>query len=109
MSQFFTISTGVINTTPMDLSANSSLILNCIRKASSDGSRLVLLPELIYVKDIYSGDYKRANTMFKLTYQSYILFGIVMSYAIMKLICFSRTKEKRIFAWAALIVLQESI
>ncbi len=46
MSQFFTISTGVINTTPMDLSANSSLILNCIRKASSDGSRLVLLPEL---------------------------------------------------------------
>ncbi|MCR5324815.1 MAG: hypothetical protein K6E85_16275 [Lachnospiraceae bacterium] len=66
---------------------------------------LVLLPELIYVKDIYSGDYKRANTMFKLTYQSYILFGIAMSYAIMKLICFSRTKGKRIFAWIALIVL----
>ena len=66
---------------------------------------LVLLPELIYVKDIYSGDYKRANTMFKLTYQSYILFGIAMSYAIMKLICFSRTKGKRVFAWVALIFL----
>lgn len=66
---------------------------------------LVLLPEIIYVKDIYSGDYKRANTMFKLTYQSYILFGIAMSYAIMKLICFSRTKGKRVFGWVALLVL----
>ncbi|MBP5330806.1 MAG: hypothetical protein J6Y89_03030 [Lachnospiraceae bacterium] len=66
---------------------------------------LVILPELIYVKDIYSGDYKRANTMFKLTYQSYILFGIAMSYAIIKLLCFARTKGKRIFALIALIFL----
>ena len=39
---------------------------------------LVLMPELVYVVDIYSGDYRRANTMFKLTYQAFILFGIVM-------------------------------
>ncbi|MGN0506726.1 MAG: DUF2298 domain-containing protein [Lachnospiraceae bacterium] len=47
---------------------------------------LVLLPELVYVVDIYSGDYKRANTMFKLTYQAFIMFGIMMGYVIPKLI-----------------------
>ncbi|MBR4725008.1 MAG: hypothetical protein IK071_04415 [Lachnospiraceae bacterium] len=66
---------------------------------------LVLLPELIYVKDIYSGDYKRANTMFKLTYQAYILFGIAMSYALIKLLCYATSRGKRIFAVIALIVL----
>lgn len=50
---------------------------------------LVLLPELVYVVDIYSGDYKRANTMFKLTYQAFILFGIMMGYVIPKLILLS--------------------
>lgn len=47
---------------------------------------LVLLPELIYVKDIYSGDYKRANTMFKLTYQAFIMFGICAGYVLLKFI-----------------------
>ncbi|NLZ70158.1 MAG: hypothetical protein GX907_02330 [Clostridiaceae bacterium] len=37
---------------------------------------LILLPEIVYVVDIYSGDYKRANTMFKFTYQAFILLGI---------------------------------
>jgi Uncharacterized membrane protein len=44
----------------------------------------VLLPEVIYIKDIYSGDYKRANTMFKLTYQAFILFGISMGFIFVK-------------------------
>lgn len=39
---------------------------------------LVLLPEVVYVVDIYGGDFQRANTMFKLTYQAFILFGICM-------------------------------
>ncbi|MCH4038794.1 MAG: DUF2298 domain-containing protein [Lachnospiraceae bacterium] len=43
---------------------------------------LVFLPEVIYVKDIYGGDYYRANTMFKLTYQAFILFGVCMAYII---------------------------
>lgn len=46
---------------------------------------LTLMPEVIYVKDIYEGAYSRANTMFKLTYQAYIMYGIVMGYALMKL------------------------
>ncbi|MCC6094947.1 MAG: DUF2298 domain-containing protein [Eubacterium sp.] len=44
---------------------------------------LVLIPEIVYVKDIYaSSGYPRANTMFKLTYQAFILFGIMLAYAI---------------------------
>ena len=46
---------------------------------------LVILPELIYLKDIYSDEYKRANTMFKLTYQGYIMFSIVIGYIIAKI------------------------
>lgn len=49
---------------------------------------LILTPELVYVVDIYSGDFKRANTMFKFTYQAFVLLGIVWSYAI-----------GRVFAW----------
>jgi uncharacterized membrane protein len=45
---------------------------------------LVIMPEVIYIKDIYSGDYKRANTMFKLTYQAFIMFGICSGYIFMK-------------------------
>ena len=39
---------------------------------------LVLIPELVYVRDIYENGNARANTMFKLTYQAYILFGMTM-------------------------------
>jgi uncharacterized membrane protein len=37
---------------------------------------LILIPELIFVKDIYTG-HPRANTMFKLTYQGFILMTLV--------------------------------
>lgn len=43
---------------------------------------LILMPELIYVKDIYGADNQRTNTMFKLTYQAFILFGVFMGVAI---------------------------
>ena len=45
---------------------------------------LVLLPELIYVEDIYGPTYQRANTMFKLTYQAFIMFGLSMGFIITK-------------------------
>ena len=51
---------------------------------------LILLPELVYVRDIYEEGYSRANTMFKLTYQAYILFGIVMGYALIRLVAASK-------------------
>lgn len=65
---------------------------------------LVFLPEVIYVKDIYGGDYYRANTMFKLTYQAFILFGICMGYIITRGLIAAK-KYVRIFAYAGLVCL----
>ena len=45
---------------------------------------LILIPELVYVRDIYEENNARANTMFKLTYQAFILFGMTMIYALMR-------------------------
>ena len=39
---------------------------------------LILLPEIIYVKDIYGYEYERYNTMFKLTFQAFILLSMMM-------------------------------
>jgi YYY domain-containing protein len=54
------------------------------------GLFLLLLPELFYVVDIYSGEFKRANTMFKFTYQAFVLLSIVWSFAVPRLL-----REKR--------------
>lgn len=40
---------------------------------------LLVLPELIYVKDIYP-NHPRANTMFKLTFQAFTIMGIVAAW-----------------------------
>lgn len=50
------------------------------------GIGLLIIPELVYVVDIYSGDYKRANTMFKFTYQAFILLSFVLAYAPIRLL-----------------------
>lgn len=42
---------------------------------------LVLVPEIIYVKDIYGEKFARFNTMFKLTYQAFVLFSMSMGIA----------------------------
>ena len=46
---------------------------------------LILIPELVYVRDIYEKEYARSNTMFKLTYQAFMMFGMVMAYAFVRL------------------------
>lgn len=51
---------------------------------------LIFLPEIVYVKDIYSGDYKRANTMFKLTYQAFIMFGICFGYIFIRILRYGK-------------------
>lgn len=43
---------------------------------------LIILPEVIYVKDIYGESYARFNTMFKLTYQAFTLTGMVIGVAV---------------------------
>lgn len=52
---------------------------------------LIIVPEFIYVKDIYPLHY-RANTMFKLVYQAFIMLSIASSYIIIKLL--SNIKNK---------------
>lgn len=47
---------------------------------------LVVIPEIVYVRDIYEETSARSNTMFKLTYQAYILFGIAMAYILIRFI-----------------------
>jgi YYY domain-containing protein len=70
---------------------------------------LVLLPELVYVEDIYSTNYKRANTMFKLTYQAFIMFGLSFGYIFMRLLCFGRTKKQVRTAVVGLILFVMSV
>ncbi len=42
---------------------------------------LIIIPEFVYVKDIYPAHY-RANTMFKLAYQSFVMLSIASGYII---------------------------
>ena len=46
---------------------------------------LVLIPEVIYIKDIYIFEYRRANTMFKLVYQAFILYSLASGYILIRL------------------------
>lgn len=55
---------------------------------------LVLMPEIIYVKDIYVGAYYRSNTMFKLTYQSFIMFSIAVGFIFVRIISVKRSSTK---------------
>ncbi len=48
-------------------------------------SVLILIPEFLYVKDIYPAHY-RANTMFKLGYQAFIMFSLASGFAIVFLL-----------------------
>ena len=64
---------------------------------------LVLIPELVYVRDIYENGNARANTMFKLTYQAYIMFGMTMIYAIFRLLIIGKNKILKVLAVIGLI------
>ncbi len=63
---------------------------------------LVAIPELVYVRDIYEAGNARANTMFKLTYQAYIMFGITMGYGIYRILVLAK---KLVFRAASVLVL----
>ena len=55
---------------------------------------LIILPEFVYIKDIYPAHY-RANTMFKLVYQSFIMLSIASGYIIVRIVS---SINKKIFA-----------
>ncbi len=45
---------------------------------------LVIIPEIIYVKDIYAASHYRANTMFKLTYQAFVVSYLSAGYVFVR-------------------------
>ena len=66
---------------------------------------LIVIPELVYVRDIYENGNARANTMFKLTYQAYIMFALTMGYGIYRLLVVSKQKLFRIISGICLFFL----
>jgi len=53
---------------------------------------LILIPEIFYLKDIYIHSHQRANTMFKLTYQSFVMFSLVIPYIFIRILIFLKKK-----------------
>lgn len=62
---------------------------------------LIALPEFVYAKDIYPAHY-RANTMFKLTYQAFMILSICSGYIIVHIS--KQTKNKFFSGIAVLLV-----
>ena len=54
---------------------------------------LIIVPEFIYLKDIYTQHF-RANTMFKLAYQAFIMFGLSNVYILIRIISTLRQEKK---------------
>ncbi|MBP5607871.1 MAG: hypothetical protein J6X66_06345 [Lachnospiraceae bacterium] len=59
------------------------------------GAGLVLIPEIIYIEDIYSGDFKRFNTMFKLSYQAFIMLNLMMCYVVSRFVMNPESRVQR--------------
>ncbi|MDD4094941.1 MAG: DUF2298 domain-containing protein [Oscillospiraceae bacterium] len=55
------------------------------------GFLMLLAPEIIYVRDIYQGDYDRTNTMFKFAFAAFIMLSLVLGYTLFRV--FSHTKR----------------
>ena len=64
------------NFSPSDIFVGVLIILSTL---------LIIIPEFIYVKDIYPAHY-RANTMFKLVYQSFVMLSICSGYIIVRIV-----------------------
>ncbi|MCX7955947.1 MAG: DUF2298 domain-containing protein [Patescibacteria group bacterium] len=67
-------------------------ILNYILILFSFGTFLIIIPEFFYIKDIYP-DHFRANTMFKLGYQAYIMMSLASAFVFF----FFKNYKKRLF------------
>ncbi|KKR11695.1 MAG: YYY membrane protein [Candidatus Woesebacteria bacterium GW2011_GWA1_39_21] len=70
---------------------------------------LILLPEIIYVKDIYAATHYRANTMFKLTYQAFVMSYLAGGYIIVRQIALEKYAYIRRFLTIFWMVILYSI
>ena len=58
---------------------------------------LLIIPEFVYLKDIYT-TYYRANTMFKLVYQSFIMLSLSSGYIIIRILLL-KNELKNVLLW----------
>ncbi|HYF84155.1 MAG TPA: DUF2298 domain-containing protein [Clostridia bacterium] len=68
------------------------------------GLGLLLIPEIVYVSDIYSNGYHRANTIFKLTYQAFIMFCIAAGYIIVRIPSALRNRSYKVLTAVILLI-----
>lgn len=54
---------------------------------------LIIIPEIIYIKDIYIFEHRRANTMFKLVYQSFIVYSVISGYILIRMMFILKNKN----------------
>jgi len=54
---------------------------------------LLAAPEIFYVRDIYGGSYKRSNTMFKFTFEAFVLLSLILAYSFFRFLCIRRKKK----------------
>ncbi len=64
---------------------------------------LLIAPEIIYLKDIYTGHF-RANTMFKLAYQAFIMLSFSSIYIFFRILSSFKTEFKSKFSKVSVII-----
>ncbi|MBP9817131.1 hypothetical protein KBC75_00055 [Candidatus Shapirobacteria bacterium] len=64
-----------------NLSSSDLFVLSLIVTATI----LIIIPEIGYVKDIYIYEHRRANTMFKLVYEAFIMYSLSSGYVLIRL------------------------
>lgn len=62
------------------------------------GTMLLLIPEFFYIKDIYPTHF-RANTMFKMGYQAYIIMSLMIPYVVWRI-----GLIPKIYKWSKLVI-----
>lgn len=70
---------------------------------------LIAIPEVLYVEDIYSGSHKRANTMFKLTYQAFVMTYLAGGYILVRSLTSIKNLSKKLGFLFFVLVLLSSV
>lgn len=69
---------------------------------------LIIIPEFVYLKDIYPAHY-RANTMFKLVFQSFIMLSISSGYIFVRILSLEQYQKAKMFSPRTLFFIISSL
>lgn len=70
---------------------------------------LIVFPEIFYIKDIYIHEYERANTMFKMTYQAFIMLYISVPYIFFRILYYIKNHKSSLLFFPTIVFLCLSI